>query len=165
MPRKGQRADLAIRFWNKVTPLDKDHCWAWQGKRTEGGYGHIRYMLPSGNWSHVVAHRVSWELHNGQIPAGMLVLHRCDNPPCINPNHLFLGTHTDNARDREAKNRGGALAGDKHPFSKLTSRDVLEIRSSTKPLRYFAEKFGVSIPTVCDVRKGRTWNHIPLKAA
>lgn len=91
------------RFWAKV---DKgDGCWEWTGGRANRGYGHVEPVRGQNR----SAHRVSWELTNGPIPDGLWVLHRCDNPPCVRPSHLFLGTHADNMRDMEAKGRG------KHP--------------------------------------------------
>ncbi len=76
----------------------------------------------------MLAHRFSWELHNGPIPKGFCVLHRCDNPPCVRPDHLFLGTHLENIRDMVKKNRGYDRHGEKNPRAKLTERKVIEIR-------------------------------------
>ncbi len=90
---------LADRFWIKVVRSGDDECWGWSGT-TNKGYGRINV---GGNM--VLAHRVAWELTSGLIPPGMCVLHSCDNPPCVNPNHLFLGTHADNMRDMRAKGR------------------------------------------------------------
>jgi hypothetical protein len=87
----------ADRFWSRVTK--GDGCWEWSGARDRGGYGHFNGA--HGNR----AHRFSWILANGPIPAGMLICHRCDNPPCVNPDHLFLGTVLDNHRDMDAKGR------------------------------------------------------------
>lgn len=82
-------------FWLKVTKTDT--CWLWTGRRDKNGYGKVGAAL---------SHRVFWELHNGHIPDGLYVLHHCDNPPCIRPTHLFLGTQADNVRDMAAKGRG-----------------------------------------------------------
>lgn len=87
-------------FWKKVNKRSDNECWEWIGAKVRGGYGSssIQKRL-------FQAHRLSWIIHNGEIPKGMLVCHTCDNPPCVNPSHLFLGTHLDNAKDRVLKNR------------------------------------------------------------
>lgn len=92
MPRK------AIPFWNRVKGTG--HCWLWTGCRNDDGYGVVRF-----NGGMCKAHVVAWFLTNGLIPDGLDVLHECDNPPCVNPDHLFLGTNADNCRDRQAKGR------------------------------------------------------------
>ena len=93
--------DLSERFWAKVEIIPFHGCWEWTASQNRLGYGLIhekRRMLK--------AHRVSWELHYGKvIPAGLFVCHHCDNPGCVNPSHLFLGTNTDNLRDMSAKGR------------------------------------------------------------
>lgn len=91
---------LADRFWPRVdTSGGPDACWEWTRGRDPHGYG--RFATPNSD----LAHRASWELHNGPIPAGLNVLHHCDNPPCVNPRHLFLGTQKDNVDDMVAKGR------------------------------------------------------------
>jgi HNH endonuclease len=96
-----RRRSLADRFWEKVKKTDG--CWEWTARRLPKGYGTISCV---DHRTSLCAHRVSWELHNGPIPDGMWVLHHCDNPQCANPDHLFLGTHTQNMRDMLAKGRG-----------------------------------------------------------
>src|SRR5688572_5586831 len=91
--------DPVTRFWSKVDKTTT--CWLWVGTRHYKGYGDF---APSGQ-KKVKAHRYSWELHKGKIPNGMQVLHRCDNPPCVNPDHLFIGTNRDNVSDAIAKGR------------------------------------------------------------
>lgn len=133
-----------------------DQCWEWTGSCNKHGYG--RYAEEG---SHVLAHRKSFELFVGPIPEGMQVLHRCDNPPCINPFHLFLGTHRDNMADMFAKGRGRRLAGEENPNSKLKYRDVLEIRSSILPRRELADRFGVSGQLIRLVQLGKVWKKTP----
>jgi len=136
------------RFWNKVRK-DFLGCWEWQAYRTRSGYGFLqaRKISPFP----MLAHRVSWALAFGKIPKGFFVLHKCDNAACVRPSHLFLGTQHDNNLDRDKKgrvasgdrngartmpnrnpyvrNRGSGLRGEQHPMSKLTLREVQEIRS------------------------------------
>lgn len=97
MRRKGS---LASRFWALVSVSDPEECWPWLGTRVGVGYGRVQV-----DRVRTVAHRVAYELAVGPIPEGLLVLHRCDNPPCCNPKHLFVGTSSDNAQDALAKGR------------------------------------------------------------
>ena len=92
---------LSERFWRHVD--QSGDCWVWTGSLTNGGYGHLGLGGRDGGTDR--AHRVSWRLHFGEIPSGLWVLHKCDNPPCVRPEHLFLGTHDDNMRDCVSKSR------------------------------------------------------------
>jgi HNH endonuclease len=120
------------RFWSKVNkngsiPAHRPGlgaCWEWQAGKTKG------YGTFSHNGKIVYAHRVSWELTNGFIPNDLWVLHKCDNPACVNPEHLFLGTRQDNTDDMMHKGRNRQLHGDKHPAHKLTDAQVQFIRKS-----------------------------------
>lgn len=98
-PAASRSRPVADRFWEKVTK--GDGCWEWQGARIPHGYGNM--TVP--DHGHDYAHRISWQLHNGEIPAGLWVLHHCDNPPCVRPDHLFLGTAQDNVDDSIRKGR------------------------------------------------------------
>ncbi len=144
------------RFWVKVQVRDDNECWPWLASVDDFGYGHFGY-----NAKVTRAHRVAYELTYGAIPQGMKVLHRCDNPACCNPNHLFLGTHEDNMQDKIAKNR--QARGD-HSRSSLTNDDVQAIRKERANGATYAEiatKFNVSKITVRHIIKGRSWKHLP----
>lgn len=104
-------ASVEDQFWAFVTP--SNGCWEFGGKRNRDGYGTVTNPDGHGGGSGLLAHRVSWTIHFGPIPDGLCVLHRCDNPPCVNPGHLWLGTQLANSRDRAAKGRtrNGSVPG------------------------------------------------------
>lgn len=122
-------------------------CVEFTGARTEHGYGRLSRGGRGSGYER--AHRVAWELANGPIPAGMWVLHRCDNPPCCNPKHLFLGTATDNVADMMAKGRGSGHipSGEAHPDARLTDGDVAALRELAPSIGNYAalgRTFGIS---------------------
>jgi hypothetical protein len=110
-------------FCKRINIKDIDSCWVWTGIKNQKGYGRIRR-----NKIWYSSHRVSWELYFGEIPDDMLVLHKCDNPSCVNPDHLFLGTNQDNMDDKVSKGRQSRLYFERNPASRLSYKDVLEIR-------------------------------------
>lgn len=117
---------LAHYGWTEIVRVpDLGPCWEWDGNRTPKGYG----QCSIGNRRTRGAHRVSYEVNVGPISPGMVICHRCDNPPCINPAHLFQGTHADNFADMFAKGRANKATGVRHGNSKLTDADVAKIRS------------------------------------
>src|SRR4026209_597513 len=118
-----QRRGVHARFWSKVQKTDS--CWLWLASKGEHGYGWVAL-----NNKNRHASRAAWELTNGPIPKGMFVLHRCDNPPCVRPDHLFLGTTQDNANEMSRKGR--SLYGERNRRAKLTEAQVLEIRCRYK---------------------------------
>jgi len=146
------------RFDTYFTKNADTDCWEWDGViRT--GYG--RYYMGGKWWT---AHRASWEIYKGSIPKGLLVLHKCDNKCCVNPDHLFLGTQRDNVRDMHQKQRANILKGSKNPNSKLTEEKVIKIRHlySERKTSYakLAREFKVSPKLVELVVKNKVWRHV-----
>lgn len=112
------------RFWSRVDKsAGDDSCWLWIYYRDRNGYGMANF-----NRVNYISHRLAWQLTYGDIPDGLLVCHRCDNPPCCNPKHLFLGTQKDNMQDMSKKGRNADKRGEKSPVAKLTQKQVDEIR-------------------------------------
>lgn len=149
-------ATLKERFERGFTQGKPDECWEWQGARTKAGYG----VLNEKGKLHLV-HRFSWECFNGPIPLGMEILHRCDNPPCLNPAHLFLGDQTTNVKD--AKEKGRISKGESHINTKLNEGKVHEIKYQLElgvPATKIAKRFGVSRGTIMDIKHNRTWKHV-----
>lgn len=150
---------LKQRFFEKVSVKSKSECWPWVANTSPKGYG----MIGSGK-TKVGAHRVSWEIHKGSIPDGLQVLHKCDNPPCVNPRHLFLGTHGDNMRDMVEKHRNKDVKGEKNPMSKLNGCEVLKIRRRRKKfgetLRSLATDFGISKSNVSFIVRNESWTNL-----
>jgi len=137
---------------------DEDRCWEWPGRRNDNGYGLI---TPGRAGQALRAHRVSWELLRGPIPKGYCVLHRCDNPPCVNPRHLFVGTMGDNNRDMFEKQR--AAVGIRQPGAKLTDEAVRTIRVRKRAghtQREIARDLGVSEGIVSEILSGKRWHHV-----
>ena len=142
---------LSVRFWDKVdTSAGMFDCWVWMGSRNPDGYGNISIQNKSKS-----AHRISWEIHNGRIPKGLHVLHRCDNPPCVNPSHLFLGTNADNVADMNAKGR-------QRPGlpRKLTPDQVREIRSSCLSPKELGRMYSVSVTLILRVLNRKTYKEV-----
>lgn len=146
------------RFWSKV---DKSgECWIWTAAKTGKGYGHIRLL--GKDW---LAHRFSYVVEVGGIPAGMLVCHPCDNPACVRPDHLFVGSNRDNTIDMTRKGRGkhAVLNGEQNGQAKITREVVLQIRADSRSglsHREIAQKFGISQPHVSNVVNVRKWKSI-----
>lgn len=145
------------RFWSKV---DKSgDCWEWTAHRKAAGYG--QFVLFKGRF--VSAHTVSYALANGPIPAGKVICHHCDNPPCVKPDHLFIGTQSDNAFDSIAKGRANRARGEAQGSARLTEEAVREIRAAKQAFgvqQALATQFGVSAHTIADIRARRKWRHV-----
>jgi hypothetical protein len=161
-----RKIPLDIRFWSKV---NKDGpivsyvgtpCWIWIGRCLKGKhkYGYFDLCKIDNRNIQIYAHRLSWEISNNQtIPAGLYVLHRCDNPSCVNPSHLFLGTYKDNSDDMTRKGRAVHVRGEKHGCAKLTQIQVDEIRRSCDTPVQLAEKYGVIPDTIHRIIKYKSW--------
>ncbi len=139
------------RFMKKINKKD---CWEWMGCVSTGGYGQFVF-----NGKMQGAHRVSWQIHKDNIPNGLCVLHKCDNRKCVNPEHLFIGTHKENTNDMMKKDRGALKYGEKHPYAKLEEKDIKEIFNLSGLLsqREIAKKFNVSQGLIQRILKHKAW--------
>ncbi len=157
------KVGFAVRFWARVAPMDTPGgCWEWIGIRNAGGYGKAWHggKYRNGGRS-VLAHRASWAMENGPIPEGLDVCHHCDNPPCVNPGHLFVGTTLDNMRDMRAKGRAPCVTGNANPAAKLTAADAVAIRReyALGGVRQvdLARKYGVGQAAISRVVLRQNW--------
>jgi hypothetical protein len=149
-------------FWKHVDKKSDDECWEWTACRHKKGYGMFGTDLKHcGN----KAHRAAWILTHGPITDGLHVCHSCDNPPCCNPKHLFLGTNLDNVRDKVAKGRAKGHPGELNNNSKLTRQDIIEIRDLHAhrifPNTVIASLYGILPLHVWQIGARRSWKHIP----
>lgn len=150
---------LADALFSNVERGEEDECWIWQGTQRGNGYGCVGYKNLL-----LDAHRLSYEIHKGPIPDGLLVCHECDNRLCINPNHLFLGNYGDNYEDAKSKDRH--TRGERNGNSKLRDSDVVEIRQAYQDRVWgetvpaLALQYGVGESTIHDIGQGKAWKHI-----
>jgi len=159
MPRKGTSTSAIDRFISKViVPPDSSQCWTWTGARGHKGHG---AFAPDGSIPRMMnAHRWIYQHVNGvDLPSDVFVCHRCDNPPCVNPDHLYAGSHQDNMRDMRVRAR--AARGEHNARSRLVEADVRAIRSSRQTQKFLAQKYRVSKSTIQLIQHRRTWRHIP----
>jgi hypothetical protein len=134
-------------------------CWEWQGQVMANGYGVVFY-----DGRKRLAHRVMYELTHGPVDNGLFCCHRCDNPRCVNPKHIFLGTHKENMADMDSKGRRRAAKGERQHKAKLTDGEVLEIRrlyAAGVTITEIARRFPVTPASIGAIVHGRTWRHLP----
>jgi hypothetical protein len=163
MPKINYRGTLEQRFWKKVNKKGEDECWEWLAIKDKKGYGLFKTATSRR------ASRFSYELHKGEIPKGMLVCHTCDNPPCVNPKHLWIGTNSDNMQDMMKKGRrpdrtgrhNKSNVGENNKSSKLTQKQVDEIREKYIPYFYgfkkLAKEYNVSLQNIYLIIKNKSW--------
>lgn len=139
--------------------IDKETgCWIWQGWKNENGYGRVEF-----GGKKYYAHRLYYHLLVSTIRHYDVIMHRCDNPACVNPEHLVKGSHSDNHKDMVEKSRNAR--GSKHGISKLNEISAVEIKLSTETDRFLSKKYGVSQDTVSSCRRGKTWRHASVEGA
>jgi len=147
---------LADRFWEKVKKGSPDECWLWTGSLFQPqGYGRVIV-----NRKRQKAHRVAWEITRGAIPEGKWVLHKCDNPPCCNPAHLYLGNVIDNARDMMERGRRKGPIGTEHPLAKLNTEKVQQIRAARGTIHKIAQRYGVADSLISRIRLRKSWKQV-----
>lgn len=147
------RTSPESRLWSKVEKTDD--CWLWVGAVAGGRPGNRYGVIGETRDKMVYVHRLSWEMHHGPIPDGRQVLHRCDTPLCVRPDHLFLGSLRDNMADMVAKNR--QASGERNANHRLTAEDIRAIRESDEDQPTTARRYGISQPTVSNIRRRVTW--------
>jgi hypothetical protein len=154
-----------LRFEAKFIRSSPEECWLWTASTMGAGYGCFSITIGQGgrgNKVRINASRAAWLIYFGEIPDGLHVLHRCDNPPCVNPNHLFLGTPKDNSldRDRKGRTRSRGLKGEEAPWHKLTVSDVTSILKDlrgAKSIAALARQHNVSRMAIYQIKSGRNW--------
>jgi hypothetical protein len=163
--------NIIILFWNHVDIKSENECWNWMMGKDKDGYGKFSIPIVPGKRRHIRAHRFSYFITYGKYEEFIFVCHKCDNPMCVNPKHLFLGSAKDNFEDSKNKNRASKIPmeksihrGEDSPMTKLKKEDVLEIKELYKDnnisVHYISQKFNVSKGVIYNVGSGRSWGHI-----
>lgn len=146
---------MVTRLWARVKKAGPTDCWLWEGSKDKQGYG----LIGDENRVLRMAHRVAYEDIKGPLPAGVILRHTCDNPPCCNPDHLLPGTHADNMNDMVS--RGRSMRGEKNRLAKLTAADVVAIRADTRRQVEIAAAYGITHGNVSLIKSRRIWRHVP----
>lgn len=154
MSRDGIRKPIQKRFENLVQMEPMSGCWLWVGTTWPNGYG--SFTIIRGKQENT--HRTSWKLYRDLIPEKMLVLHKCDTPSCVNPDHLFLGINKDNTQDMIKKGR--SAKGEKNGRAKLSPEQVLKIREDDRLGTVIAPEYGVTPTMIYEIKHKRSWKHI-----
>ena len=149
---KWTRKPAHERFFLSYEPEPNTGCWIWTGHLNKSGYGLFRL-----NGKQHKAHRAAFMMYCGDIQDGMFVCHTCDTPSCVNPRHLFVGTHEENMLDMKKKGRGNGAKGESHPKAKLTIPQVIEIRRDTRLQREIASDYGVTQGVISSIKRGDIW--------
>jgi hypothetical protein len=150
-------AEDVKRFNDKFNYQTTSECWNWEAGINNKGYGKFSLSSVGGD---VYAHRFSYTIHNGEIPVDLIVMHSCDNPRCVNPRHLSVGTHQDNADDKVAKNRQARMFGEDNPASKLTEKQVIDIRTERISQAEFAKLYDIDSSQISRITNNLKWTNL-----
>lgn len=154
------KQSIQSRFESKVTLVPFCECHLWTASKNKFGYG--KFGIGKSGW--MMAHRYSWESTFGEIPKDKYVLHTCDNPSCVNPEHLYLGTYKDNAKDRETRQRGNHPSGISHGRNVLLESQIYEIRDAfdtgNYSFRQLGKIYGIDGKSVADIVDRKNWKHL-----
>ena len=157
MARTGRpETDIRLRLLAKIDLKSTSGCWLWTGAQVPQGYGLIKRK----DGVQLRAHRLAYVLLSGPTAPGMFVCHRCDNPRCVRPSHLFLGSHLDNMADMVSKGRSSRMIGSRNGCAKLRSIDVEAIRQNTGRYQDLAHRFSVSASTIGLIKRRERWTHL-----
>ena len=161
MPRWKDRTDFERTIEKINFGFGEDACWTWLGAIQTDGYGNVG-ICKEGKWKMMLSHRFMYEECFGKIPEKMCVCHFCDNPACVNPKHLFLGTHKDNMLDKSNKGRVPDMTGENNPNAKLSKEDVLYIRSyyGIFNIIELSRMFYVTPASISGIVHNKTWKHV-----